>query len=261
MKSISVGIVIFVFSFSYVMIESSEVSFFLKDLTAHISSTKAEDPVACAKNYFQQVSSGSHVIGTDYCYVIESNHNRKSLVYCLIKAFKNFPDNTELTAIEFYLLIESVVSNFPKSIVMESLMSIENMVPGSPNSVSSKYQFKDIALAVYTQILYDEWLKLMEEFFKEENTLNFVSIYRIKAQMEDLQNNYSTSIFQPSMASVNSAMESTTAATSPDGDMTYDQFRKCLFTSKALAYELYSVVSIVNAANYVRPHVAEVADP
>lgn len=173
-------------------------------------------------------------------------------MYCLIKAFKNFPDNTELTPIEFYLLLESVVSNFPKSVVMESLMSIENNTPGSPNSVSSKYQFKDIALAVYTQVLYDEWLKLMEEFFREENTLNFVSIYRIKVQMEDLFNNYSTSIFQPSMAAVNCAMEGTSAATSPDGDMTYEQFRKCLFSSKAFAYELYSVVSVVNASNYTK---------
>lgn len=239
------------------MAESSEISFFLKDLTAHISSNKSEDPVSCAKTYFQQVSSGSHVIGTDYSYVIESNHNRKSLVYCLIKAFKNFPDNTELTAVEFFLLIESVVTSFPKSVVMESLIGIENITPGSPNSVSSKYQFKDIALAVYTQILYDEWLKLMEEFFREENTLNFVSIYRIKAQMEEFHNNYSTTIFQPSIAAVNSAMESTTAATSPDGDMTYDQFRKCLFLSKAIAYELYSVVSVVNASNYIRPVVVD----
>ena len=237
------------------------MSFFLKDLTAHVASNKNEDPVSCAKNYFQQVSSGSHVIGTDYTYVIESSHNRKSLIYCLIKAFKNFPDNTELTAVEFYLLIESIVSNFPKSIVMESLISIENTVPGSSNTVSSKFQFKDIAMAVYIQVLYDEWLKLMEEFFREENTLNFVSLYRIKAQMEDLQINYATTVFQPSLAAVHSAMEGTTAATSPDGDMTYDQFRKCLFVSKSFAYELYSVVSVVNASNYIRPTIPSAEVP
>ncbi len=143
---------------------------------------------------------------------------------------------------EMFLLIETISPNFPKSIVMDAVLSIEISMTNAANINTAKFQFKDLSMAVYCQIMYDEWLKLMEEFFREESSLNYVSVYRVKSQVEDFHNSLSSSFCRPSLTAVSNALD-VTSANSADGDITFVHFRKCVFSNKAVVHEIYALAA------------------
>jgi hypothetical protein len=154
---------------------------------------KPDSTVDFAEQYFRKVQSRYHVINTDFSYVSACNYNRKSFIYCHLEASKGFTADYQITATDFFQIIEILTFNFPRSIVMDASLCID---PISLNSVSEggdgnssnqnqnsssivKYWFQQLSSSVHFYILYEEWMRGVEEFFRDE-CQGEVSIYRLK---------------------------------------------------------------------------------
>eukprot|EP01038_Epipyxis_sp_PR26KG_P014461 gene14461-19409_t len=236
------------------------MSFFLNDLTNRALSIKPDNVNHFIQDYFQQVKSCLHVIGTDFRYVIESNHNRRSFVYCLIEAFLGFSENDELTAYDYYCIVELISPNFPKSIITDAIVALSshNHVPMISNSSNESeilnstitYPFKELSIAVYFQLIYDEWIKLVEEFFSSENenpmvsnnvTNAVISSSKIKSKITEFNHLFSLSFFQPPLEVVNMAVDFLVKSNNNDDLISYDSFRKGILLNKAIATEIYRI--------------------
>jgi hypothetical protein len=162
---------------------------FIKELTLLAGNIKsAEDFSGFAQHYFQNVRSRHHIIGSDYAYVTECNYNRKAFVYCMIESFSGFADNDPISSMDMLQLIESITLKFPRSVVMEAALSIENA--GGEHSTSSsaaaRFNFRDISSAICFHVLFEDWLKLVEHIFRDEGAMNCLSAYRVKESLENV---------------------------------------------------------------------------
>jgi hypothetical protein len=194
-----------------------------------------------AQNYFKQVCIGDHVVGTDFNFICETNHNRKSLVGCLIETFKGFPVDAELTAVEFFCMVETIIPNFPKSIVLEAAMCVKPVEVGSYGS-TTKYLTGKLSIAVYFHIIFEEWIKMMEDFFREETTLNVVNIIKVKNQIKEFSITFPVSVSQPSLHCVMSSLDAASSDWSC-GEISFDDFKACLFASDLIAADIINIVS------------------
>lgn len=83
-----------------------EISVLLKDLLRNVSSVQdVQKTEVEALAYFQQSASCTHIVGQGYNYILESIHNRKSFVYCLLKALEGFEDGAMMTPNELHFLL------------------------------------------------------------------------------------------------------------------------------------------------------------
>lgn len=225
------------------------MNFFLKDLRRQLDQFKPDDSLDFTIHYFKQVQSCYHIIGTGYSYILESIHNRKALIFCLMESFKslNNQPSSEITPNEIYYLIEQLCPGFPKSIVLEAAMLTVNNVNHIAALVETKCRFDDIFRNISCFILYDEWLKLLEEYFRNDGKGMFLSIMKLKIKLEEIYRNLSTAIYQPSFTSSITAVDSDGGPTTPtssslarshDREISFDQFKKNLFRSRGVASEL-----------------------
>jgi len=232
----------------------SEIGFFLGDLKAQLSHTKSgTDKAAFARKYFEQVQSCRHVIGMPYQYITGSNHNRRSFVYCLVHSFQGFSEDTPLTALDFFHLVEAMSPNFPKSLVLEVSQLIEIAAFGS-GGTSASYAFRNISLGVYCYILYEDWLKLMGDYFAEEGNVHGINVKKLEAKVKQFHSSISPSVSQPSLELIYSVIQDVCPSSSYSGttsrtgttsiesgslmEMTYEQFRRALFKSSILRSEI-----------------------
>ena len=165
---------------------------FIKELTLLAGNIKsAEDFSGFAQHYFQNIRSRHHIIGSDYAYVTECNYNRKAFVYCMIESFSGFADNDLISSMDMLQLIESIILKFPRSVVMEAALSIENA--GGDHSFSSvssstsvRFYFRDMSSAICFHVLFEDWLKLVEKIFRDEGAMNCLSAYRVKESLDNV---------------------------------------------------------------------------
>ena len=137
------------------------------------------------------IRSRHHIIGSDYAYVTECNYNRKAFVYCMIESFSGFADNDLISSMDMLQLIESIILKFPRSVVMEAALSIENA--GGDHSFSSvssstsvRFYFRDMSSAICFHVLFEDWLKLVEKIFRDEGAMNCLSAYRVKESLDNV---------------------------------------------------------------------------
>ena len=224
-------------------LERTEINFFLKDLLNQLSVTKQQDePFEFARSYFHQVRTGKHVIGTSYSFICESNYNRRAFVYYLVDAFKGFEDSSELTAMEFYHMIQTICPNFPKSIVLEAVLCVRALPSSITSPGATKYRIDKISTAVYFNILWSEWLRMMEDYFAAEATMGTLDRVKVLNKIKENVLAFPTSLSQPSSNSVISAL-SDASDQMLDGAMSLNLFRSILYASSTIAREIVNSVN------------------
>lgn len=218
----------------------SEIAVFSKDLLRQVEQQRPEDAIEFAISYFKQLQTCSHVMSTNYTYACETIHNRKSLVYCLMDSFKGFDSFSEITVTELHFLVEAVCPGFPKSLILQAATSTSEYLRGSSISLDTKYPLLSIVRGLYCHILFEDWLKVVDEFFREEGgKLLSVNSQKIKTKMEQLYNSLATTVYQPPLAAILGAVESVEAGKVIE--ITLDKFKRDVFTTPSMSAELLTI--------------------
>ena len=226
----------------------TEIGYFLGDLKAQMYHYKPTDRVAFVQKYFEQVRSTQHVVGMPYGYIVESNHNRRSFVLCLMESFKGMPDTLELTSADFFSLVEALSANFPKSVVLDASQCLQRSAEGDGSNTA--HTFKIISYAVYCSILYEDWMRLVAEYFAEESSTNSMNILKLKAKIEEFHVSISPSVLQPALEIVYAVLDASNPSNSASGTSSYltelslDQFRKTMFLSDIMREDIRNLYSM-----------------
>lgn len=213
--------------------------FFARDLKRQLEQNKPEDASDYAVNYLRMVQSCYHVVGTGFSYVLESNHNRKSLVFCLLDAFKEFSANHDTTCNDFFYLIEPLCPGFPKSLVFQACLTLPSV---SGDNKESKYNIFALVQIISCQILFDEWLKLVEEYFRNENSRHTISVNKAKSVIDEFQRNLPMSILQPRLSTLLAILDSQECELYT-GELNYDDFKMLIFSHGLMGKEIQMVIS------------------
>jgi hypothetical protein len=152
---------------------------------ANSNNLKNEELNEFAVKYFRKVKSRHHVLHNNYTYVIACNYNKRSFIYCLMDAFQSYKDNEEISSYDYILIIQNLINNFPRSIVMDSILCIEQTSNErlSDNTIITKFIFKDLSSSVYFSIIYDDWIKILQNFFSEEKDSDNQNIHDQNTKM------------------------------------------------------------------------------
>jgi hypothetical protein len=228
-------------------LDVTDLTFFLRDLKRQIDQFKPDDNIEFGLNYFKQVQSCTHVVGTGYSYVLESLHNRKSLIYCLLESLKGFEEQPEITPNELFHLIESLCPGFPRSIVLEAAMLSVTNINHIAQLVDTKCSFLTLFRFVACFVLYDEWIKVIEECFRNDGKGMFLQCIKLKSKIEDYYRNLPMSINQPPLAAILAASEADAFSTSKsayDKEVSFDAFKKNLFNSPLIITELEIIAQL-----------------
>lgn len=226
----------------------TEIGYFLADLKAQMAYFRPADRITFVQKYFEQIRSTRHVVGMPYGYITESNHNRRSFVLCLMESFMGMPESMEISTADFFSLIETLSANFPKSIVLDVSQCIQRPVEGDGSN--TVHHFKSIAFAVYCYILYEDWLRLIAEYFAEESSTNSMNILKFKAKIEEFYVSISPSVMQPPLELVYSVLDASNPSNFASGtssyltELSFDQFRKTLFLSDIMRENIRNLQSM-----------------
>lgn len=235
--------------FQFYFSDLTEVGFFLGDLRAQLAQAKPNDKFAYTQKYFETIRTGAHIVGMPYPYIVESNHNKRSFLMVLIEAFKGFPESMEVTSFEFLNMLESLCPNFPKSVVLDASQSLQRNI--DEDGSSTKHSFKAISQAVFGCILYDDWLKLISDFYAEETSTNSMNMLKLKSKIEEFYISISPSVCQPMLEISYSVLDASHPSSSGAGtssylvEVTLDQFRKTFLLSDSVRGELLKLASTV----------------
>lgn len=205
-------------------LEYSEMGFFFQNLFTQVAQLRPDDSVEFAFQYFQKVRSCQNVLGADYGFISGCNKNRRAFVFCLMELFKTFGDDEEMNVNECQQIIEMVCPNFPNTIMPAVVSSLEVK---NANASPPKYRHGDIRVSLYFNVIYDEWLKYIMTVFKEEGSLDCLSVFRVKAYIEDCRKNKRVNFSQPSEECVESALGKITSQ-----EVSFVMLKKALFDSK-----------------------------
>jgi hypothetical protein len=227
----------------------TEICFYLGDLKAQMLHNKPSDKAAFAQRYCEQIHSCMFVVGMPYAFVAEANHNRRSLVFCLMGSFKGIPENTELTAIDCFHMIEAICPTFPKALVLTTSTSLQRTGNVDLDGSNTVHNFKVLTLSVYISVLYEEWFKLISDYIAEESPLLVINVLKLKAKVEEFYYSMSPSICQPPIEILYSALSAVSPTSSASGittssfmtEVSLDGFRKALFTNAALEMEVMKI--------------------
>jgi hypothetical protein len=210
----------------------------MQDLLSQISRYHPEDFSAFSRNYFSLIQDPLYFVGIDYCDLAECNYRKKCFIQCVDKSISGFPSSFSITAIDFFYLIESISPNFPRSLIMEAAFSIDNL---SASDSVVKYPIKQLAHAVYCYILYHEWLKIIEEFFREVSSLCQCDVLRVRDALRDFESSLPKSICRPPLETLLVTLEKN-GVQHRQKEMSYDLFHKMLLNDPLVALALADAV-------------------
>ena len=211
-----------------------EFGFFAKDLLRQVEFHKPDDVIDFSISYLRFVQSNSHVVGTNFSYVLESIHNRKALVFNIMEGMRGFDHLGEISPSELHFLVEALCPGFPKNLILQAAMSTHEHCKGMFFGADSKYPIESLCRCVYCHILYDEWLKVIEELF-DHNRGHAVEYVKIRTTVEDLSRKLPTSLHQPPISAFFIVMDE---INSRNCDVTFDSFKRELFSSVPVLLEL-----------------------
>jgi hypothetical protein len=163
-----------------------------------------------------------------------------------MESFKFFEASFETTPNEIFHLIEAVCPGFPKSIVVEASTLTLTNVNHLVQLLETKCNFRPLFRNIAFLILYDEWLKIIEEFFRNDGKGMFLSSSKLKTKLEEYSRNLPLSIYQPPLQAIQAAIEvelSTSHSRSYDKEISYDNFKKNLFSNAMVLNELERISS------------------
>jgi hypothetical protein len=206
----------------------------MKDLIAIAGNAKHDDFATLAHQYFLNIRSKHHIIGSDYSYICECNYNKKSFVHCSTELSCGFMESDTITSADMLIFIESIVPNFPPSIVLEAALLVDQI-----GSTSPRYLFRVLLTVIQFLVLYDEWLKRIDAFFRDESAMNFISSHRLRSKLEELDSIILPlpTMCRPSIAHLQVAL---IELYSQCGDeLSFEIFKKALVYNQAIISEMY----------------------
>jgi len=218
-------------------LESIELPFFLRSLLSQISTSSVvikttDEAVDYAENYFRNVLSCHHVIGSEYSYICGSKYNRRAFVYCLKESFSSISDDEEITSADYQQLVDVLCPDVPRHIIYEAAYAVEGV--NSSSSQTTKYLHKNIRIAVFFHIVYEEWLKMVETFFREDGISGSVNLAKLRLFLDHSRVSISPHIDHPPKSAIDAIGQGQTSS-----DITFDGLRRLLFKNAAVVTDLY----------------------
>lgn len=190
-------------------LEASELMIFTRDILSYVENNKTDNALDFSLSYFKAISSCQHIIGGNFPMVLESHHNRSSLIYLLIKAFQGFDDTYVLTINELHCLFETIIPGFPRTLMIEAAFMILDVDQRNKSTsiIEQKLRVKELLPIIYCYILYDEWLKFIEEVFRTDGKNQLIPWNRLRLQLQDSPRNLPSSIQQPPQEAITAFIE------------------------------------------------------
>lgn len=214
----------------------TELGYFLGDLKAQLSQSKPTDKVAFAQKYFENCQPGLHVIGMPYNYITECNYNRRAFVAIMIQSFSGFEDLYDITSNDFFILVETLSPGFPKSLILEVSQTLQRS--NTQDGGETKHQFKNISIGLYCYLLYEDWLRLVTEYFVEESSGTSLNALKLKSKLEDFHCSISPTLSQPPLEAIHTMLDSIhpspTGISSYQLEISLEQFRKAFYSSEVI---------------------------
>lgn len=194
-----------------------------------------ENRLEYALDYLKMIQNCRHVVDADFDYILASNHNKKSFVFCLLNSFKEYPPNYELTCNDFYYLIEPLCPGFPMLMVCEA----SKCVPSGSSTDGKdgcKYFLFNLLQVLSCRILFMEWLKLLEEYFGNESVKSAPTIGKIKSILEEFQHSLPLSILQPRLSTIMTILDNLKRKAGES--FLFEDFTRIVFTSSLMGNEI-----------------------
>eukprot|EP01031_Cornospumella_fuschlensis_P040068 gene40068-48826_t len=214
---------------------AKEVDSVLKELFAQCGNKRADEAIDLSVNHIKHLESGYHVVGANYTYILETVHNRKSFIYCLLRALKGFDDDYEVTTNELHIIIETLCPDFPKGLLTDAMLTATDQYNNNTFSPDNTYPIATLTRALICHILYDEWLKALEATFRDEGKAFILSATRIRSRCEQCYRNLPRFCPQPPYAAMQVVYEE---ATKNGGELSFERFKKAAFNSEAVQTEI-----------------------
>lgn len=162
---------------------------------------------------------------------IGCTYNRRAFVFCVNETLANFSTAEEFTLSEYQQLIELVCPDFPKHIVLEAAHAIDSK--SATSAKVAKFTHYDLRIAVFGQIIFEEWLKQIEKFFREMSSSSSHTSTRLRGHIVECRRLLPITIEQPTVAVIDGIMSE--AFSSHSMEISYDDFRRAMFSNSFFA--------------------------
>jgi hypothetical protein len=184
-----------------------------------------------------------------------------------MEVFQTYSLDSIVSPSEYQQIVDMISPDFPKKIISDAASYIEpiggnnnnnnnnnsnsnsnsnnspqnnqsgqGQVIDNNNPENKKYFHGKLRIALYFHIIYEEWLKYIETIFREEGSLDCLSLYRLRAYLDDCRKNWSISFSQPPLAGVEYAL-----STVKSGEISFIGLIQALFASPAIRADVTSV--------------------
>ena len=268
-------------------LETSEINFFVRQLLNQTQTAKFDDFNDVCLQYFALTASCQHIRGMTYSFVSSSRYNRRSLIYCIMETFAGFSFNADISAYDYYALVELICPDFPRRLVMDAVRVVDESSRSRSRSRStsaggdeegkrrdedlpSLYQHNEIRIAVFFQILYEEWLIFIMHVFKDMRTSGRISLRDLQNVISSRRSALPHSAEEPPVDAITQAIDSLTDASNRQaifhkcddddftGDINFEQFHHALVHCPLIILEVCKVPlqltgTIINTENHHSP--------
>lgn len=112
------------------------MSIYLQDAIKIILDRKDEKPLDLLNEYFNTTLRGEHILLREYAFVSSTHLNRKSFLQQVRKVFHQTPHYKIVTALDYHQMICLVCSDFPRTLVIETVKTLP--LSGKETEVSAK---------------------------------------------------------------------------------------------------------------------------
>jgi hypothetical protein len=205
-----------------------------------------------------RILTGSHVIGMNYNYVTSCNHNRRAFVWSSISAFSSFPSDSEVALLDIFHLLRLICSDFPRPLI-EDAFRVLSLGPGTGkssysfmNSQNSKFPLTSCQVAIYFNVVYGEWMKLVDAYFQAQGSstdkngscgivYTHQSLTKLQQQLSNWRFELKKQLQHPSQKALEQIMKSelsNVSGFSTNKLYSLDQFRKQLYVNEIIADDL-----------------------
>ena len=256
-------------------LDTSEINFFIRHLLNQTHTTKFDDFNEVCLQYFTLTASCQHVRGMTYGFVSSSRYNRRSLIYCIMETFVGFSLNADISAYDYYALVELLCPDFPHRLVMDAIRVIDESnlsrrqrrsrsystaIVGdgidhdedgiySDEDLPSLYKHSDIRIAVFFQILYEEWLIFVMHVFKDMRSTGRISLRDLQNVISSRRPALPSSAEEPPIDAItftiDSLMDDTTNHDEDHefstGDVNFEEFHRALVHCPIIIHEVCKV--------------------
>jgi hypothetical protein len=100
------------------------MSIYLQDAIKIILDRKDEKPLDLLNEYFNTTLKGEHILLREYAFVSSTLLNRKSFLQQVKKVFHQTPHYKIVTALDYHQMICLVCSDFPRSLIIETVKTL-----------------------------------------------------------------------------------------------------------------------------------------